>query len=111
MNVADVSETSKTRRLRVFFFSSWVSLSCMTCSGTPSPDAGPAAWHVVLSNLQGMLLCVWGTSPHDVFAVGGALGNGTPSVVLHYDGSTWRNLGPGGTDTLWWAHGTGCAAS
>jgi hypothetical protein len=69
-------------------------------------DAGPPAWHVVLSGLRGTLLCVWGTGPSDVFAVGGPRGNGTPAVILHYDGVSWRDLAPGGTDTFWWAHGT-----
>jgi hypothetical protein len=60
----------------------------------------------VLHDLQPTLLCVWGTSPNDVFAVGGPRGNGTPSSVVHYDGATWANLSPGGTETFWWAHGT-----
>jgi hypothetical protein len=34
------------------------------------------------------------------------MGNGTPSAVVHYDGSAWSSLSPGGTDTFWWAHGT-----
>ncbi len=76
--------------------------------GTPaSPvDAGQPAWHVVLHDLVPTLLCVWGTAHDDVFAVGGPRGNGNPSAVLHYDGTAWRDLGAGGTDTFWWAHGT-----
>jgi hypothetical protein len=49
---------------------------------------------------------VWGTGHDDVFAVGGPRGNGTPAAILHYDGSSWKELSPGGTDTFWWAHGT-----
>jgi hypothetical protein len=80
----------------------FVSLSA--CS--PASPPPPAAWHVVLSGLQGTLLCVWGTAPNDVFTVGGALGNGSPTVMMHYDGTAWHDLAPGGTETFWWTHGT-----
>jgi hypothetical protein len=75
-------------------------------SSSSGPPAPPASWHVVLSDLEATLLCVWGTRPDDVFATGGGLGNGTPAVVLHYDGAAWTDLAPGGTDTFWWANGT-----
>jgi hypothetical protein len=71
-----------------------------------APEAGGPAWHVVLQDLTPTLLSVWGTSATDVFAVGGPLGNGTPTAVLHYDGTSWTDLHAGGTDTFWWAHGT-----
>jgi hypothetical protein len=74
------------------------------CGG--GPKATPS-WHVVLSNLQPTLLSVWGTSSDDVFAVGGPLGNGSPSAILHYDGKAWTDLAPGGTETFWWTFGTG----
>ena len=74
--------------------------------GGPGAAAGAPAWHVVLSNLDATLLCVWGTAPDDVFAVGGPLGDGSPSTILHYDGSRWADLAPGGTETFWWANGT-----
>jgi hypothetical protein len=82
--------------------------SCWACSSPPmgTPDAGPPAWHLVLHDLGPTLLCVWGTSANDVFAVGGPRGNGTPSAFFHYDGKAWASLSPGGTDTYWWAHGT-----
>ncbi len=72
----------------------------------PGTDVKPPAWHAVLQNLQPTLLGIWGTSSRDVFAVGGPRGNGTPSAMIHYDGQAWRDLGPGGTDTFWWVHGT-----
>jgi hypothetical protein len=77
------------------------------CS-SPGPHAstGPPSWHVVLQELTPTLLCAWGTAPDDVFAVGGPLGNGTPTTVLHYDGTAWTDLHAGGTDTFWWTHGT-----
>jgi hypothetical protein len=66
-----------------------------------------SSWHVVLSGLPSTLLCVWGSSPTDVFAVGGPLGDGLPTTVLHYDGAAWTDLSPGGTETFWWTHGIG----
>ena len=81
------------------------SVLCVASCASPSPSATPS-WHVVLGNLQGTLLCVWGTAPDDVFTVGGPLGNGSPTVALHYDGTAWTDLAPGGTETFWWAHGT-----
>jgi hypothetical protein len=72
--------------------------------GTPAPAP---TWHVVLSGLQETLLSIWGTAADDVFAVGGPLGNGSPGVVLHFDGTAWTDLAPGGTDTFWWTNGTG----
>jgi len=82
-------------------------VSCSSSSGpTGTQDSGTASWQVVLQGLQSSLLCVWGTSPTDVFTVGGSLGNGNPATMLHYDGTSWKNLAPGGTETFWWTHGT-----
>jgi len=82
----------------------------VACAASPHPRASPdagSAWQVVLQDLTPTLLCAWGTAPDDVFAVGGSLGNGTPTAVLHYDGTSWTDLHATGTDTFWWAHGTG----
>jgi hypothetical protein len=81
-----------------------MALLAAACSGSSPPP--PAAWHVVLQGLSATLLCVWGTQPGDVFTVGGSLGNGGPSTMLHYDGHAWATLSPGGTETLWWTHGS-----
>lgn len=74
-----------------------------------APDAsedGAAQWRAVIDDLDGTLLSVWGTSERDVWAVGGALGNGFDALVLRFDGTTWRRLAPGKTETFWWVHGT-----
>jgi hypothetical protein len=81
------------------------------CSDPPAPaEEEPAAWRVVLDggDLDRAVLSVWGTGPNDVFAVGGPLGNaGLQSLALHYDGAAWRELAPGGEETLWWVAGSG----
>jgi hypothetical protein len=82
----------------------------------PSADAGPdtaaeagaLAWETVIDGLDGAVLSMWGPSEKDIYAVGGPRGNaGFASLVLHYDGSAWKRLAAGGTDTFWWVHGTG----
>jgi hypothetical protein len=77
--------------------------------GTDGGDAAATpTWHAVLSNLDGALLSIWGSSPTDIYSVGGPLGNaGFTSLVVHYDGMTWKRLEPGGTETYWWVSGTG----
>ncbi len=77
--------------------------------GVDAPDATPAApeWTPVLEHLDGALLSIWGTSEHDVWTVGGPLGNsGFESLVMRFDGTTWRRSKAGGTETYWWVHGT-----
>jgi hypothetical protein len=72
-----------------------------------SPDAGGPEWKVVLEHLDGTLLSIWGTSPNDVYSVGGPRGNaGFETLVVHFDGSAWKRLAPGGTETYWWVSGS-----
>ena len=83
-----------------------------TPSGTGGGDAGapPAAWQTVYDDttLGGAVLSAWGTGPEDVYVVGGPLGNtGFEAVALHFDGTTWTKLSPGGPDSFWWVYGTG----
>ena len=82
----------------------------------PAPDAGPdvatdtsppaPAWTPVLQALDGALLSMWGTSEKDIWTVGGSLGNGGPTLALHFDGTTWKNIPAGGPQTFWWVNGT-----
>ncbi len=71
-------------------------------------DAGVARWQIVLEELDGALLSVWGTSSQDIWAVGGSLGNGGDALVVRYDGNVWRRTtpSPGNASSFWWVHGT-----
>lgn len=86
----------------------WVLFS--GCSEPAKPDPpDPPAWQVVFdkSTLDRAVLSIWGSGPADVFAVGGPLGNGQETLIIHYDGQSWRELHPGGTETYWWVGGSG----
>jgi len=78
--------------------------ACATLCACPGPT-----WQTVLDaqTLDRAVLSVWGSGIRDVYAVGGALGNGQETLALHFDGNAWRELHPGGTDTLWWTAGSG----
>jgi hypothetical protein len=70
------------------------------------PDAG-LEWREALGGLDGALLSMWGPSATDLWAVGGPLGNaGFDSLVVRYDGASWKRVSPGKTDSFWWVHGT-----
>jgi hypothetical protein len=78
--------------------------------GSGGEPVGPPAWQTVYdgTELGGALLSVWGSGPSDVYAVGGPLGNdGFEAVAIHYDGSSWEQLDPGGADSFWWVGGSG----
>ncbi|EYF04760.1 BNR repeat domain protein [Chondromyces apiculatus DSM 436] len=77
--------------------------------GAGNPGTTPA-WQVALDegDLDGAVLSIWGSGPEDVYAVGGPLGNSGPtSLVVHFDGASWRRLSPGGNETFWWVGGSG----
>jgi len=101
--------------MKFYFVPIVLGLACLSmaagCSPPPSnpPPVEPPAWQVVMdkATLDRAVLSVWGSSASDVFAVGGPLGNGQESLVIHYDGASWTELHPGGTDTFWWVGGTG----
>ena len=88
-----------------------VAVGVIATTGCPRSDPptpiGPARWATVLDKqLDRAVLSVWGTSGHDVFAVGGALGNGGETLALHFDGAQWRELHAGGAETFWWVNGS-----
>jgi len=60
------------------------------------------------TTLGGAVLSAWGTGPDDVYVVGGPLGDtGFEAVAVHYDGTAWTKLSPGGATSFWWVHGSG----
>ena len=62
-----------------------------TCRSCPQ-DCGPCAWAVVRRNAAGEavnMTSVWGSSPTDIFAVGGTPGAPYSAAVLHSAGKTW----------------------
>lgn len=62
----------------------------------------------MLERLDGALLAIWGTSERDIWTVGGPLGNsGFESLVMRFEGTSWRRTVTGGSETYWWVHGSG----
>ena len=56
-------------------------------------DGGSAVeWSLLASNQRAALLSVWGSSPTDVWVVGGDNRDDLGPVVFHYDGSAWSEL-------------------
>jgi hypothetical protein len=78
-------------------------------AGACGDASGQAAWQVVYEGdgLSGALLSVWGSGPHDVYTVGGPLGSAGSAIARHFDGTTWKDLAPGGSATFWWVDGSG----
>ncbi len=82
------------------------------CHSAAPPAPAPPAWQTVFDDttLGGAVLSAWGTGPEDVYAVGGPLGDsGFTAVAVHYDGSAWTTLSPGGASSFWWVSGSGTA--
>lgn len=71
----------------------------------PAPTAeAPAqpAWELVAAGLPSALMSVDGASASDVYAVGADKGDGP--LVLHFDGTSWKELPTGQHGDLWWVH-------
>lgn len=77
--------------------------SCSSESESPQPERSEQ-WQVVHDDLPGGLLSVWGSSPSDVWTVGGGAEQGSPTV-LHYDGVDWQSLETGTQGDLLWVFG------
>lgn len=77
------------------------------CTPGTSPDAGPdpaLAWDTAFQMTEaGSISSVWGTSPDNVYAVGG----GPLGTITHYDGSQWSLQTVPQVPLLVWVHGTG----
>jgi hypothetical protein len=78
----------------------WFMVLLVACGGG-GPD-----WQTVASNEPASLLSVWGTSPSDVWVVGGRGELSGGPTVLHLSGDTWSRVDSGqrGID-LWWVFG------
>jgi hypothetical protein len=50
------------------------------------------SWTPMQSGTSQMLTDVWGSSPTDVYAVGGSFLDGVQGVILHYNGSSWMPM-------------------
>lgn len=59
------------------------------CGGVDSAVDSDAAWTLGHTTTDGVLLGVWGSSPTDVWAVGGQVDR---SLVLHGDGKSWTAM-------------------
>lgn len=76
--------------------------TAISCGG----DEKGNEWQVVVEDLPGALLSVWGTSSTDVWTVGGDARDGTGPQVLHYDGKAWERIQTSETQgNLWWVFG------
>lgn len=70
-----------------------------------NPPVDPP-WAVVIEDMPGALLSVWGTSASNVWVVGADAGDGSGPIVLRYDGSAWSRVPTGQTSgDLWWVFG------
>ena len=82
-----------------------------SATSEPTGTTGAAAsWDIALQIGvdRGALLSVWGTTPDDIYAVGGQLLSATDStgVLYHRDGGTWTEQAlPDGTPMLHWIYG------
>ena len=84
-----------------------VLIIALCCAGCPQPtetDAGVVTWTQAFDTTNtGWLLNAWGSSPSDVYAVGGRADAG---VVMRFDGATWQQANVGlSTPLLNWTFG------
>jgi hypothetical protein len=77
-----------------------VSLASCTKAQPPPAAATTHEWQLLASELPSALLSVSGRSASDVYAVGADKGQGP--LVLHFDGSRWKELHTGQRGDLWW---------
>ena len=79
-----------------------VALSLASCTRGQAPPATVTErqWQLLASELPSALLSVSGRSPRDIYAVGADKGQGP--LVLHFDGTRWKELHTGQRGDLWW---------
>lgn len=77
----------------------------MTWSGKTNDLTGHDAGFVSYAQWAN---AVWGTSPTDVWAVGGDTASGNfDGLILHWDGSSWTQVPAAGAPLLWAVWGSG----
>ncbi|MEO8702913.1 MAG: hypothetical protein ABI867_22905 [Kofleriaceae bacterium] len=75
----------------------------VACGGS---DRSEPAWTVLSTGRTSSLLSVWGTSPDDVWVVGGRESLAGPPVVLHREADAWTLVDTGETGIdLWFTFG------
>jgi hypothetical protein len=57
-----------------------------------------SGWSTVASPTSSPLGAIWGSSPSDVYLLGGA--QGTSGTIWHFDGTSWTPINTGGADLL-----------
>ena len=75
-------------------------LSSCSRGQAPPATAKERRWQLLASELPSALLSVSGRSPRDIYAVGADKGHGP--LVLHFDGTRWKELPTGQHGDLWW---------
>lgn len=94
-----------TARVSVFVLAVSATLATilmMSCSQSQLSPMAPKArqWQLLASELPSALLSVAGRSAKDIYAVGADKGRGP--LVLHFDGTRWKELRTGQRGDLWW---------
>jgi hypothetical protein len=88
----------------------WIALG-LGLVGACSGGGGKAEWRPIFSDLDRVVLSASGPSTDDLWIAGGGLGNGAPSLAMHYDGTSWREVDTGSADSFWWVWADGSGAA
>lgn len=84
-----------------------VTILIVACSGGADDQNSSSfgKWELVLADLPGALMSIWGTASDDIWVVGADPGDGAGPAVVHYDGEVWKRLSTGHSGDLWWVYG------
>jgi hypothetical protein len=78
-----------------------VAASMFSMACTISLDNEPT-WDLDYVDERGALMSVWGSSPHDIWVVGGQRDEG---LILRGDGQNWHRVEVDAPALLWWVYG------
>ena len=76
--------------------------ACSSHPAAPAAEPDVPTWEVVARDLPAALLSIDGASHTNIFAVGSDKGSGP--LVLHFDGTEWKQLSTDQHGDLWWVH-------